>query len=43
MNWVEMIDGTGDSALWLTAGEGEEMEDGSYMFLGPHDSHAGLY
>ena len=23
-----MIDSTDDNALWLTAGEGEEMEDG---------------
>ena len=41
MNGAKMIDSTDDSALWLTAGEGEEMEEesvlstvrGSYMFL----------
>ena len=29
MNGAEMIDRTDDSTLWLTTGEGEEVEDGS--------------
>ena len=28
INGAKMIDSTNDSALWLTAGKGEEMEDG---------------
>ena len=33
MSGAEMIDGTGDGAVQLTAGKGEEVGDGSYMFL----------
>ena len=31
MNGAEMIDSTDDSTLWLTAGEGEGMEDRSTL------------
>ena len=35
MNGAEMIDSTDDSALWLTVGEGEDMEDGSTLSVDP--------